>query len=540
MPEQIGKFEVKEKIGEGGMGVVYKAYDPLMHRYVAIKTFTAELDAGPEVRLRFLREAIAVGRLTHGNIVTVHDVFEDAGRTYLVMEYLEGESLERAMRSGSLQGLEDRLWVMEEVLKGLIFAHSMGVIHRDIKPANVFITARGDVKILDFGIARIASTTVSKSTTKVMGTPYYMSPEQWLGKNVDHRTDIFAIGVMLYELLTGRRPFESFNAQAVAFQVINTDPPPVQELNASISDDLADVVARSMAKNPDDRFSHAEELREALLAISANLDEPNRRLSSPGQTPAPGGGARTPRVPGKQSSPSQRPTKVHLSGPPTRTQTTAVDPGKRWLWAALALTTALAVTAVGLLLTRREAQEPAPAPATPVSERVEEKTPETAASPAVAPPPATTPANVPTTSVAPRTATGTLVLRGTQGASVSVDGRPQGTVPTTLELAPGTHRVLLSKGRARWEDVVTIRPGGRVTLDRRLDRAGTLAVNSEIWATVELDGSTSFETPHLFQGVPAGSHTLRVSREGYEEQVHEIVIGDSENKQLALRMQKGR
>ncbi|GMR21935.1 MAG: hypothetical protein BMS9Abin37_0258 [Acidobacteriota bacterium] len=341
MLERIGKFEVKEKIGEGGMGVVYKAYDPLMHRHVAIKTFTAELEVEPEVRSRFLREAIAVGRLIHPNIVTVHDVFEEGDGTYMVMEYLEGQSLGWAMRSGTLKSLEDKLWVMEEVCKGLTFAHSMGVVHRDIKPANIFLTSRGEVKILDFGIARIASTTVSKSTTKIMGTPYYMSPEQWSGGKVDHRADIFALGVMLYEMLTGRRPFESHNPQAVAFQVINSEPTPIQELNTTVPDEVVEIVSKSLAKKPDERFADVQAIQDELQEITDALSdhdfdfEETKSVKSidaaPQIRPASRSG-RTPRSHGNSLSRS-------------RSGRAQADPGKRWLWAALVVTSAIAATA---------------------------------------------------------------------------------------------------------------------------------------------------------------------------------------------------
>ncbi len=255
------------------MGIVYKAYDPRMQRYVALKTIVSDSSAETEVQRRFLREAVAAGRLSHTNIVTVHDLLEHDGKTYLVMEYLDGGNLEEVQHSGALSSLEEKLRVMIEVCAGLDHAHSRGIIHRDMKPANVFLTATSEVKILDFGIARIV-TSLSKTTQISVGTPHYMSPEQWFNTQIDYRTDIFSSGVMLYEMLTGRKPFDSLYADAVAFQVKNTSPATaISKVKEDVFPELGAVVVRAMARDPDDRYSDAQEMEQALREILDSLPE---------------------------------------------------------------------------------------------------------------------------------------------------------------------------------------------------------------------------------------------------------------------------
>ena len=397
------------------------------------------------------------------------------------------------------------------------------------------------MKILDFGIARIASTTVSKSTTKIMGTPYYMSPEQWSGGAVDHRADIFSLGVMLYEMLTGRRPFESHNSQAVAFQVINSEPTPIHELNTTVPNELVEIVSKSLAKKPDERFRDVQEIQDelheitdALSDLDLDLDLDFEETESLDATP--------------QVRPQVRTTRSGRT-PRSRSGRVQPDPGKRWLWAGLAVTTAVAATAGWFLLTQGRpsavdnATTSVPTTASVVDEAVSLDDP--------TPPPLPPPPPVATTTVQPSTSTaaairtsaaqpttGTLVVRSTPGASIVVDGRSMGTAPTRLLLDPGTHRIRLSSSGVSWEDVVTIERGRATTLDRPLDRVGALAVNSGTWATIRLDGGEARETPHFFQNVPAGRHTLHVSREGYESQLIEMAIREGENFQLTLDMRR--
>jgi serine/threonine-protein kinase len=202
--DTIGKYRILEKIGEGAMGVVYKALDPHINRVLAVKTMSADMDE-PELRQRFEREARSAGSLSHKNLITIYDLFEEEGRIFIAMEYLDGEELKSKISRSEPMSLERKLRFMRELSEGLEHAHQKEIVHRDIKPGNIFITRKDHVKILDFGIARIASSDLTKSGM-VMGTPNYMSPEQVMGKRVDHRSDIFSAGAVLYELLTFRKP----------------------------------------------------------------------------------------------------------------------------------------------------------------------------------------------------------------------------------------------------------------------------------------------------------------------------------------------
>ncbi len=204
MAEQIGKYQIVERIGRGGMGTVFKAHDPVLDRLVALKVISSEGDVTEELKARFFREAQACAKLSHPNIVVVHDLGEAAGKLFIVMEFLDGQELKHVIERKTLP-LEDKLSLMIQVCDGLHFAHQKGIIHRDIKPGNIFVLRNGQVKILDFGIARIAAGTDPGLTRTglIMGTLRYMSPEQARGR-VDHRSDIFSVGAVFYELLAGR------------------------------------------------------------------------------------------------------------------------------------------------------------------------------------------------------------------------------------------------------------------------------------------------------------------------------------------------
>ena len=200
--ERIGRYELRDKLGQGGMGVVYRAYDTLLERVVAVKLISGTIEENPDLRERFFREARAAGQLSHRNIITIHDLGEHEGLPYLAMEYLDGEDLQRRMAGHDRLSLAHKLDLAIEICEGLEFAHSHNVIHRDIKPANIFITDHGRVKLLDFGLARLVTSELTHSNM-MMGTLNYMAPEQVRGERADHRSDIFATGVVIYEMLSG-------------------------------------------------------------------------------------------------------------------------------------------------------------------------------------------------------------------------------------------------------------------------------------------------------------------------------------------------
>jgi serine/threonine-protein kinase len=267
--DRIGKYRILGKIGEGGMGEVYRAHDPLLNRSVAVKTISR--GAGDaEFRQRFQREAQAVARLNHPNVVTVYDFGEEDGVTYMAMELLEGRDLKELIASGRLASLAEKLAVMEQVCDGVGFAHAKGVVHRDLKPGNIHVQPSGQVKVLDFGLARLAASDLTRTGT-VMGTPHYMSPEQVRGAHVDARSDVFSLGALLYEVLSGRRPFGDAPSHEILLRIQSHEPAPLEQVAPDVPTPLVRLVRRAMEKDPAKRFpqgaSMAEALRRARAAI---------------------------------------------------------------------------------------------------------------------------------------------------------------------------------------------------------------------------------------------------------------------------------
>ena len=259
------------------MGVVYKALDPFIERIVAVKTMSADLDADPEVRARFYREARSAGQLSHKNIVTIFDLGEEGGKAYMVMEFLDGEDLKNIIGRRKQLPLERKVQFMRELLEGLGHAHKRQVIHRDIKPGNLHITRAGQLKILDFGLARISSSDITR-TGSVMGTPNYMSPEQIRSEAVDHRSDIFSAGATFYELLTYRKPFYSSSLPSTFFKILQQDPEPVEAVDSDIPPEFTPVVMKAVAKDPEKRYQSVEEMLRDLERLASLLQERERFL----------------------------------------------------------------------------------------------------------------------------------------------------------------------------------------------------------------------------------------------------------------------
>jgi serine/threonine-protein kinase len=262
---KVGKYDITAKIGQGAMGEVFKAHDPILNRFVAIKTMSAAIGADDDLRKRFLREAQSAARLNHPNIITLFDFGEDQGKVYMAMELLEGSDLKDLIAGQSAQ-LEDKLGLMEQICDGLAFAHTQEVVHRDLKPANIHVQPNGQVKIMDFGLARLGTSEMTR-TGMVMGTPHYMSPEQVKGKRADARSDIFSLGAVFYELLTGHKPFDAESLHAVLFQVMEHQPEDVRHWSPEVPNILVQVVDKALSKDPQQRYPHAGEMREALRLV---------------------------------------------------------------------------------------------------------------------------------------------------------------------------------------------------------------------------------------------------------------------------------
>jgi len=264
---KAGRYELREELGRGAMGVVYQAHDPVIGREVAVKTMhLSEAGTGmsrDELVGRFQTEARAAGLLTHPNIVVIYDAGEEEGLFYITMELVEGRSLQSLIDARQLFPLPRVMKLMEQVCSALDFAHQHNVVHRDIKPANLLLTADDTVKITDFGTAKILQFGTAQ-TSHVMGTPSYMSPEQVKGKPVDGRSDIFSLGVVLYELMTGEKPFPGQNITTVIYKIINEEPVSPRSLDSSIHPGLSAVITRALSKEPATRFQSCQELLDAL------------------------------------------------------------------------------------------------------------------------------------------------------------------------------------------------------------------------------------------------------------------------------------
>ncbi|WP_318202384.1 Stk1 family PASTA domain-containing Ser/Thr kinase [Streptomyces sp. SCL15-4] len=342
-----GRYQLRDLLGEGGMASVHLAHDTVLDRPVAIKTLHTELGREPAFRERFRREAQAVAKLTHTNIVSVFDTGEDEldgmATPYIVMEYVEGRPLgsvlEEDIRQHGAMPADKALKVTADVLAALEISHEMGLVHRDIKPGNVMTTKRGVVKVMDFGIARAMQSGVTSMTQTgmVVGTPQYLSPEQALGRGVDARSDLYSVGIMLFQLVTGRLPFDADSPLAIAYAHVQEEPVAPSSVNRSLPPAVDALVARALRKNPNERFPTAEAMRDECLRVAASLQAappsivadagPRQSGSGVGSAvfppvdqaaPAPHGQVRTPYQPAPAPNPYGHPAPAPAYGYPSQ------------------------------------------------------------------------------------------------------------------------------------------------------------------------------------------------------------------------------
>ncbi len=395
--ESLGKYKVLGKIGQGSMGVVYKAQDPVLNRFVAIKTISESMGADAEARKRFLREAQSAARLNHPNVVTVFDLGEEGGRVYMAMELLAGKDLRQLIRTPALASLPEKLRIMEEVCDGLAFAHSKDVVHRDLKPANIHVLPNGSVKVMDFGLARLGDSEMTAKGTS-MGTPNYMSPEQVRGGKTDARSDVFSLGTVFYEMLTDHKAFDADSLHTILMKVAESEPDPPRRWAPDLPLTLVRILERAVAKDPARRFRNAGEMRRALgvvkqvlagqleeregLALiestgdadaTSILDEsplaatiPPDRLR-PGEATGPPGWSRrgTPQARGSSipgTGPSVRVPPARRSQPPSEPPLRApavTPPSSRWM-VYVGVAVLLVVVAGALVFSRLRSTAPAP------------------------------------------------------------------------------------------------------------------------------------------------------------------------------------
>jgi serine/threonine-protein kinase len=520
---KAGRYQIIAELGRGSMGVVYQGFDPIIGRTVAIKTMLTEGLAPAEFqefKARFQREAQAAGALTHPNIVTVYDFGEDAGILYLAMELLEGKSVEKLVEEQHLLPIETIIPMYEQVCSALDHAHAHKIVHRDIKPANIMILDSGLVKVTDFGIAKMMSMGMTQAG-QILGTPNYMSPEQVKGRPIDGRSDIFSLGVILYELVTGEKPFGGQNITTVIYKIINENPIPPRELDATIHPGLSYVIAKALAKNPEERYQTCRELAEDLknyknlggaTAPSATVVfkvPPPEAVAPPAPPPAPVQAAR----PAPVEPQPVRPMSVHVI-PPARAEQHATSPV---VWVLLTL------VVVGLLgggyyfFLRGKG---------------EFKTAESNPPPATQPLTPTTTASTPTGGATPAGTTTEAPATQTPTAAAATENKPA--------VQPPEQRAEASKGGEATRAAGHMPPGG-TSRSGPAPKFGQLLVTSNVpGASISIDGrsQSGWATPFTFADMPAGTHMVLVTKDGYSPVQQSVTVEggrtNSLNAQLAM------
>jgi eukaryotic-like serine/threonine-protein kinase len=517
---RAGRYQIISELGRGSMGVVYQGFDPVIGRTVAVKTMLIEGLSGAEFqefKARFQREAQAAGILAHPNIVTVFDFGEDEGVLYLAMEFLEGKSLQELVDDQKLLPIETIAPIFEQVCSALDHAHKSNIVHRDIKPANIMILNSGLVKVTDFGIAKMMSMGMTQAG-QILGTPNYMSPEQVKGRSVDGRSDIFALGVILYELVTGEKPFGGQNITTVIYKIINENPIPPRELDSTIHPGLSFVISKALAKSPEERFQTCRELAEALKNYRNLGSEPPpsatvvirvppiqpARAAEPAFTPT---RRTTPRA--QPATPQPRRAEPALRREPPLAPRPAVAPPSFaavkpqregtspfvWTLLALLVIAGIAAGAYYFLYLKNPVNVQQSAPATVP-----------AAQPPSAPAPA---ANTPAPQVQPATQVPGAVGETTQAS------QPAGTAPAAAKVAPKTEAKNPEPPAER-----AAKPS--VTL-----MYGKIFVNSTpSGAQISIDGRSDpgWVTPHTLDGLQSGEHKLVLSAEGYASTTQTVMV----------------
>jgi serine/threonine-protein kinase len=279
VPDFIGRYKVIKLLGKGAMGIVYKAVDPAIDREVAIKTIKISLDA-EELALyeaRFAQEIKTVGKLNHPHIVPIYDVGRTDQFAYMAMEFIDGQEMKTYMSGGKPLHVATAVDLVAQVADGLAFAHARDIVHRDIKPSNIMVTVAEDrlvAKVMDFGIARAPSSKVKTQTGMIVGSPRYMSPEQVIGKNIGPRSDVFSLGVVLYEMLTGIAPFDADTVSSIMYQTVHVREELASKANAEVPPPLDEIVAKALAKNPDERYATMKDFYRALRETLKTLPDP--------------------------------------------------------------------------------------------------------------------------------------------------------------------------------------------------------------------------------------------------------------------------
>jgi eukaryotic-like serine/threonine-protein kinase len=510
MLQKIGRYQIVEELGRGAMGVVYKARDPVIGRFVAIKTVRlgdfSDAYQIEELKTRLVREAQAAGGLSHPNIITIFDVGEEDDLSYIAMELVEGVCLETLLDSKQVLEESTILHIARQVADALGYAHDHGIVHRDIKPANIMLTKDGHVKVADFGIAKVASSKMTQ-TGMLLGSPSYMAPEHFLGQPLDGRSDIFALGIVLYELITGQLPFVGQNLGVLSYKIVHEDVLPPRQLKPTVSEELDGLVLRALARDPAQRFQGAAELCAALDGILARL-----------AAIAPAAAA----VSDKEQSAS-----VSRERTLAETLAVAAAPEKSgWRWLGFLFLALLLTGAVGLafaLASPRQFQQTLQWAKTQTQPWLNRLLRRSLSASLPVPPPPTNPAGDNHTS---------------NSASAPL---PSAGEPVRREIPPGWDNGgnnAPTRGSPR-PPVNTQPPGGHASSSSAQTPAplGILQVSSSPpGAQIVFDGEegTAWVTPFTFRDVPAGRHTLDFKRPGYNTERRIVSLLGKETQRISV------
>jgi len=533
-PETIGKYEVIAKIAVGGFGIIYKGWDPFIKRKVAIKMCATPDD---EVRQRFQQEAQFVGNLVHRNITLVFDYGVEGDVPYIVQEFLSGFDLDELLKAGVISDQDTIVSILIQVCEGLQFAHQKGIVHRDIKPSNIRVLEDGTVKIMDFGIAKSLLMTSKLTQTGIaLGTAGYLAPEQIQGRPVDARTDIFALGVVTFELVTGVRPFESATLSNVLYKILNEEPQYPSESIVHCSESMRNVIRRCMAKEPDERYQAVDEVLDDLRKIATDATsgvESTRDLTTgvirramqgmdvraPDDSESPTRRVMTPRSQSTTRTPRSTPqsTKLHRTQEPVED-----EPGRHSpvLIIFLALLLVL-VAAAATVYFSKDAQDlvfgEAGAPWIPTPTPTPTETPTPTNTPTETAVPTDTPEPEPTPTPAPVR----VRLIVDPPATVTIDGRPFGDGRTpggTVNLRPGTHTFTLSlpdfPTKTLTRQVSSSTTTISITLEIGLLTVTVDPLRAPPGGVAFLDGDALGPVPLIRYKAPAGEHELVVRWDG--------------------------
>ncbi|MDP9262950.1 MAG: PEGA domain-containing protein [Acidobacteriota bacterium] len=571
--DHVGRYKIIGEVGKGAMGVVYKATDPTIGRTVALKTMRVDVHGieAEEMLQRFRNEAKAAGVMNHSNIVTIYDAGEQDGLFYIAMECIEGVTLHRQLADKRVIAVDKVVEYSRQVCAGLDYAHSHGVVHRDIKPANIMIEAGGTVKIMDFGIAKSGGQGMT-TVGQVLGTPNYMSPEQVKGRPLDGRSDLFSFGVILYEMVTGERPFTGQNVTTIVYKIVHENPIPPRDLDVTIHPGLSWIITKALSKSPDDRFQKGADLVQALESYKAYgpAGEPTTGVATRSTASADMGQAAA-------MAPDRRPA--------------ATDAKKKassgWGLFAGAAAVALLLVLAGLAYVRHrinalaeptaqqqttaapqtnpppagKPQASQPAGSQPaVGQTASPASGTTAAAKPASKPPEKKPVGAPKEGSQPNSATSAPLTRGQKGAPgsgemrltsspsgarVQIDGwtEPNWITPfNNPSMAAGKHTVVFSKtGYITQTRTVEVAAGRSLTLQAQLPvSVSTLAVSSDpAGAAILVDGKETGRLTPAQIAVDKGEHKIVVRKAGFADAGVTAQIKEGERFEFAPKLQPG-